>query len=164
MADRIFAGVLLLMTLAYGLIAFTVIRAPFQYDPLGPESWPRLLSVAAAGCILVILWRPDTDRLGVARSTWFRLGAMLVMLVAYAELFEPLGFVISTLLFSAAVSAMLGARPLRSLIFGIGAGTIGYLVCVTLLDLNLPAGPFGGLEWGGGAAEFQSEPSTGGAD
>ena len=39
MADRIFAGLLLLVTLAYGFIAFTIIKAPFQYDPLGPESW-----------------------------------------------------------------------------------------------------------------------------
>jgi putative tricarboxylic transport membrane protein len=80
MADRIFCGVLLLVTLAYGLIAFTAVSAPFQHDPLGPESWPRILSVVAVGCILKVLWRPDTDGLGVARRTWFRLAAAAVLL------------------------------------------------------------------------------------
>ncbi|KGJ03544.1 putative tricarboxylic transport membrane protein [Paracoccus halophilus] len=164
MADRIFAGVLLLVTLAYAFIAFTAIQAPFQYDPLGPESWPRLLSVVAIGCILGILWRPDNDSLDVARTTWFRLAAILVLLVAYAELFEPLGFIISTFLFSAVVSAMLGARPARALLFGAAAGLLGYVVCVMLLDLNLPGGFLGELEWGVSAPETQTEPSTGGTN
>ena len=140
MADRIFCGLLLLVTLAYGAIAFTAISAPFQYDPLGPESWPRILSLVAAACILVILWRPDTDGLGVARRTWFRLAAAVVLLLAYAELYEPLGFVLSTLLFGTAMAAMLGAGILRSALFGVAAGVGGYLLCAVLLDLNLPQG------------------------
>ena len=164
MADRIFAGALLLVTLAYGFIAFTAISAPFQYDPLGPESWPRLLSVVAVACLLAILWRPDNDRLGIARATWFRLAAMLVLLVAYAELYEPLGFVISTLLFGTAVSAMLGAAMVRSLAFGAAAGVLGYLLCVVVLDLNLPAGPFEDLNWGGGGEVEPETPPTAGGD
>ena len=166
MADRIFAGLLLLVTLAYGVIAFTAISAPFQYDPLGPESWPRLLSVVAIACILTILWRPDNDHLGVGRQTWFRLVAMLVLLIAYAELYEPLGFILSTLHFAAVVSAMLGATPVRSILFGAGAGVLGYLLCVVLLDLNLPDGPLGDLEWGGRdeAGPEQIPAPTGGSD
>jgi putative tricarboxylic transport membrane protein len=140
MADRIFCGVLLLVTLAYGVIAFTAISAPFQYDPLGPESWPRILSLVAVGCILLILWRPDTEQLGVARRTWFRLGAAVVLLLAYAELYEPLGFVLSTLLFGTVMAAMLGASLLRAALFGLAAGVGGYLLCAVLLDLNLPEG------------------------
>ncbi|WP_116131894.1 tripartite tricarboxylate transporter TctB family protein [Tropicimonas sp. IMCC34043] len=140
MADRIFAGVLLIVTLIYGFIAFTIIKAPFQYDPLGPESWPRILSVVATLCILVILWKPDTDSIGVARQTWFRLAAMIVLLVAYAELYEPLGFIVSTILFGLIVARMLGATWRRSAIFGVCAGVFGYLLCVSLLDLNLPSG------------------------
>lgn len=140
MADRIFAGVLLIVTLAYGYIAFTIIQAPFQYDPLGPESWPQILSVVATLCILGILWKPDTHIIGVAGKTWFRLGAMIILLFAYAELYEPLGFIISTLLFGAVVARMLGATWVRAGIFGLCAGVFGYLLCVVLLDLNLPDG------------------------
>lgn len=140
MADRIFAGVLLVVTLAYGAIAFIAISAPFQYDPLGPESWPRILSILALGCLLIILWQPDDDSLGVARRTWLRLGAVIALLLAYAALYEPLGFILSTIAFTGVVALMLGASPLRASAFGVAAGLLGYLLCVTLLDLNLPAG------------------------
>ena len=138
MADRIFAGILLLVTLAYAYIAFTVIKAPFQYDPLGPESWPQILSVVALLCILGILWKPDTAHLHVAGRTWFRLGAMVILLFAYAELYEPLGFIISTMIFSAVVARMLGAAWIRSALFGLCAGVLGWVLCVEILDLNLP--------------------------
>ena len=140
MVDRIFAGVLMLVPLAYAVIAFTAIKAPFQYDPLGPESWPRILSLVAIACLLVILWKPDATQMGVTRSTWFRLAATIVMLVAYSELYEPLGFILATILFGTALCAMLGAGMLRSVVFGVAAGVGGYLLCVTLLDLNLPEG------------------------
>jgi putative tricarboxylic transport membrane protein len=140
MVDRIFAGVFLMVALAYGAIAFTVIEAPFQYDPLGPESWPQILAVLAVCCLLHMLWRPDSLRLGVARHTWFRLVATVAMLAAYAELYEPLGFVLSTILFGTALAAMLGAGGGRAALFGVTAGCAGYVVCVTLLGLNLPSG------------------------
>ncbi|APE44614.1 hypothetical protein BOO69_15230 [Sulfitobacter alexandrii] len=149
MADRIFAGILLLVTLAYSYIAFAIIKAPFQYDPLGPESWPRILSVVALLCIVGILWKPDTDSLNVAGRTWFRLGAMVALLFAYAELYEPLGFIVSTTLFGAVVARMLGATWVRSALFGVAAGVLGWLLCVELLDLNLPES-----EW---LAEFNSD-------
>ena len=140
MADRIFAGVLLIVTLAYAVIAFTAISAPFQYDPLGPESWPRILSIVAIICLLLILWKPDTERLDVAGHTWFRLAATVILLVAYSELYEPLGFIVATILFGAAMSAMLGAGALRSIVFGVAAGLAGYLLCAVVMDLNLPTG------------------------
>ena len=140
MVDRIFAGVLLIVSLAYAVIAFTVIKAPFQYDPLGPESWPQILSLVAIACLLVILWKPDATDMGVTRSTWFRLAATLILLCAYAELYEPLGFILSTILFGTVLCAMLGAGIVRALVFGVAAGVAGYLLCVTLLELNLPEG------------------------
>ncbi len=140
MADRIFAGVLLAVTLAYAAIAFTAISAPFQYDPLGPESWPRILSLVALACIAMILWKPDTETLGLTRQAWFRLAATVLALIAYAELYEPLGFVISTFLYGTVMALMLGAVRLRAVGFGLAAGVLGYLVCASLMGLNLPLG------------------------
>jgi putative tricarboxylic transport membrane protein len=140
MADRLFAGFLLIVTLAYTYIAWTVIKAPFQYDPLGPESWPRILAGAAIPCLLYILWRPDAEPFAVTRYTWFRLGVMVVLLFAYAELYEPLGFILSTLLFGTIVALTLGAPRLGALGFGLGMSVIGYLLCVTVMGLNLPDG------------------------
>lgn len=140
MADRIFASFLLIVTLAYAYIAWTLIKAPFQYDPLGPESWPRILAAAAIPCMLYILWRPDAEPFSVTKYTWFRIALMVLLLFAYAELYEPLGFIISTILFGTIVALTLGAPRVGALAFGVGIGVFGYLLCVTLMGLNLPEG------------------------
>ena len=62
------------------------------------------------------------------------------MLLAYGDLYEPLGFVLSTILFGTLMALMLGAPKLRALGFGVAAGIFGWLLCVTLMDLNLPEG------------------------
>lgn len=140
MADRIFAGVLFVVALAYAVIAFTSIQAPFQYDPLGPESWPQLLSIIALLCIAHVIYRPDVDDIGVSKDMWFKLGFMVLLMVAYAELFERLGFVIATTLYAAAASKMLGATRKNAAIFGVISGLGGYVLCAVLLDMNLPFG------------------------
>lgn len=146
MADRIFAGLLLVFAIGYGAIAFTLIKAPFQYDPLGPETWPRILGTIAAVCAAFIVLRPDVDRMKVAPRTWLRLVALVVMLAAYAWAYEPAGFVLSTFGFCLALSLMLGARPLPALAFSAVTGVAGYLVATKLLELNLPAGLLAALE------------------
>lgn len=140
MADRLFTSFLLIVTLAYAYIAWSLIKAPFQYDPLGPESWPRILAAAAIPCMLYILWRPDSEPFAVTKYTWFRIALMVMLLFAYAELYEPLGFIISTILFGTVVALTLGAPRLGALAFGVGVGVFGYLLCVTLMGLNLPDG------------------------
>lgn len=65
---------------------------------------------------------------------------MVVLLFAYAELYEPLGFIISTILFGTIVALTLGAPRIGALAFGVGVGVFGYLLCVTLMGLNLPEG------------------------
>lgn len=141
MPDRIFAAVLLAVTLAYAAFALFSIRAPIQYDPLGPEAWPRLLAAVMVLCLVVLLWRPGGEGFDVDRPTWVRLVVVGALLAGYALLFEPLGFVLSTALFSALTSRLLGAEWGRAALFGMVVGLGGYLVGTGLLDLNLPAGP-----------------------
>ncbi len=141
MADRIFASIFLIVTLAYAYIAFTQISAPFQYDPLGPESWPRLLSILAIFCLIYVLWKPDVDHFDMPQGNWLKIGVVIVLLFAYAYLFQPFGFIISTFLFGTIMARFLGANWVKGVIFGAGVGVLGYFLCAGLLDLNLPAGP-----------------------
>lgn len=140
MADRIFAGMLLVIATIYTVMAFTVIKAPFQYDPLGPESWPRLIGIGAIICCALILLRPVNATLNASMTTIGRLVALVAMLSAYAWAYQPLGFVLSTWAFCFALSMMLGAGLKAAVAFGAVAGIVGYAVCTLLLDLNLPAG------------------------
>jgi putative tricarboxylic transport membrane protein len=140
MADRIFGILILTVSVIYGIIAFTVIKAPFQYDPLGPESWPRILSVCAALCCLFIIASPDKSKFGLEFHTFVRVVVVVVMLCGYAYFFEPAGFIVSTTVFCAVFSRMFGARNWEAALFGTASGVLGYLLCVILLDLNLPKG------------------------
>jgi len=140
MADRIFSFVILLVSTGYVIMAFTVIKAPFQYDPLGPESWPQILGLAAIPCCLYILAKPDVASLNTTQSTALRLVTLLALLFTYAWLFQPLGFILATFLFCFALSLLLGATLKSSVIFGAATGVVGYFVCTGLLELNLPAG------------------------
>ena len=141
MADRIFAAFLLAITIGYTLIAFLQIEAPFQYDPLGPETWPRLLGIVAILCLLHVLAKPDVASLDLDARTLGRLALLVALLFAYAWLYEPIGFILATFLFCGALALMLGARWYAALAFGVAVGVIGYFVCTVLLDLNLPPGP-----------------------
>ena len=141
MADRVFTGVVLALTLGYAYLAFFVVEAPFQYDPLGPETWPQLLGIAMLPCLLVVFARPDTNALDVDRRSTLRLAATVALLIAYAELYEPAGFAFATIAFCTALALLLGARPLRAIGFGVVAGALGYLIGAGLLGLNLPSGP-----------------------
>lgn len=99
MADRIFGCITLAIVLGYGFIAFTIIEAPFQYDPLGPESWPQILAVFAGLCCIYIILLPDGGGFKVLGTTLVRIAVLIVLLSGYAYLFEPLGFILSTTLF-----------------------------------------------------------------
>jgi putative tricarboxylic transport membrane protein len=140
MADRLFGICILAISLAYGVIAFTIIKAPFQYDPLGPESWPRILSIVAAFCSLYIIIKPDVKRIGVAGHTLLRVAIVVVMLAAYAYFFESAGFILATTVFCCLFSRLFGARLWEAVLFGIASGVFGHILCVVLLDLNLPKG------------------------
>ena len=142
MADRILGGIALAITLAYAFFAFMVIRAPFQYDPLGPETWPQILAVVAGLCSLYIVIRPDRRGFHLSHGTLGRVAVVVVLLVLYAFLYEPLGFILATALFCGVLARMLGASAVRAAVFGICFGAVGYLLCVKLLALNLPDGVF----------------------
>ena len=146
MSERLFLGAILLLSAVYLVIAWTSISAPIQYDPLGPETWPILLSIVMLAACGLRLARPVGARLQVTRATLTRLAAMLVLLILYATLFEALGFVLTTWAFVAASVLLLGGKPVRALIAGLVTGVAGYLLFTRLLDLNLPGGVLGFLD------------------
>lgn len=140
MADRIFGIIFLTISTGYAYFAFAVIKAPFQYDPLGPESWPRILAVCAILCGLYTLIRPDKISFGTNRQTVLRIAVVVVLLVAYAYFFEILGFIVATAVFCAIFSRLFGATYKETVLFGLASGVLGHILCVYVLDLNLPKG------------------------
>ena len=136
--DRLFACVAIALTGIYGYFAFFEISAPIQYDPLGPEGWPRFLAVAALLLCIPMLRRPATRDAVFAAGPARQVLLAAAMIWAYAAVFEWLGFALATTLFCAGLAGLMGASKGRAALFGITAGIGLYGLSVHLLGLNLP--------------------------
>ena len=115
---------------------------------LKPTLFPRL---ATLGLIVLSIWyllisfKIDEKNLfkEVKKHLYFRVVASLVVFLAYALLFEPLGFVLSSILVTGTLSTYYGNRNILVGIvvsFGVPLGI--YYVFTRLLKVSLPECPF----------------------
>lgn len=129
--DRAIAGIFLLVCLIYGYTAFFTMEAnllPFELNmTFLPNTMPKWLSVLGiiVGLVVVIQSGPKEDAEIAASDIDYRnlrqykLGQALFLLglmVAYALLLRPIGFLASTTLFLAGGSIILGERKFILLI------------------------------------------------
>ncbi|WP_252271216.1 tripartite tricarboxylate transporter TctB family protein [Pseudomonas subflava] len=139
MYDRLFGAVWLLLCAGLAVIAWGF-QAPFSYDPVGPRAYPLLLlALMAAGSLWLIL-RPSHLEHLLSRHQSLRALLCVLVLLAYALLFEPLGFVLSTALAAAVLGLLFGGRPLACAISGVLMGVLLYVLFDLLLDVPLPLG------------------------
>jgi putative tricarboxylic transport membrane protein len=142
--DRWIALIFLLLCLAYGYAAFFTMDQslpPFmQRNPIWPSTFPKVLSVLGAIVAMVILLglepaskeekTPDIDHRRLMDYKIGQAAAMLGLMVAYALLLRPLGFLLSTVGFLTAGAVILGERKFHILIpvTVLAAGVVWYLV------------------------------------
>ncbi|MGR3485010.1 MAG: tripartite tricarboxylate transporter TctB family protein [Paracoccaceae bacterium] len=144
--DRWIALTFVALCCVYGWTAFTQMDGalpPFmQRNPVWPSTFPKILSVAGALVGLVVLLgverregkaEPDPSDMVLARLTEYKLGqgaALLGLMVLYALLLRPGGFLLSTFGFLFLGSALLGERRwiLMALVSALAAGVVWYLV------------------------------------
>ncbi len=139
MSDRIFGVALLVMTAIYAVMAATI-DVSFQYEPLGPKAWPLVLAVIVAVCTILVILRPDGEPEWPPAETLRKAGIMLLGLVLYAVLLEPLGFMITTTLLCGSYALLLGTRLVPAVVFALVMGVPGYFLWTWVLQLNLPLG------------------------
>lgn len=139
MSDRIAAGVLIAVAVAYIVMALGI-QASFFTDPLGPRWVPILIGVFVIGSSVALLVRPLSRTDWPDGPTWVRLTAFLAGLVAYAYLLVPLGFIVATTLAYTLFALLFRGPPWRSLMAGAIFAVASYLLFSTALDLYLPTG------------------------
>lgn len=142
--DRWIALLLLGVCIAYGYGAFMTmdhLLPPFmQRNPIWPSTFPKILSVMGGVMAMFILLglekplgeekTPDIDY----RRLWeYKLGqalSLVGLMVAYALLLRPIGFIAATSLFLVTGAILLGERRFVVLIpvAVIAAGSVWYLV------------------------------------
>jgi len=115
---------------------------------LKPTLFPRLATLALIGLSIWYLWisfRIKEKNLfkEVTRYGYFRIIASLVAFLAYALLFETLGFVLSSVLVAGTLSTYYGNRNiLVGILVSVGVPIGIYFVFTRLLKVSLPEFPF----------------------
>ena len=142
MSDRIFAALWLAFVAAAALVAWKI-EVPFSYEPIGPRAFPWLLCALMAACALRLLWRPDPEPDWHRGSLALKSAALIAALLAYAFLFELLGFVVATSALGALLGRLFGGSWKASAVAGIAMGIGFWFFFDKALDVTLPPGLLG---------------------
>ncbi|GAA3578391.1 tripartite tricarboxylate transporter TctB family protein [Marinobacter xestospongiae] len=142
--DRVLGLVLLVLAVAYGWAAQQWPEPFGGAEAVGPETFPTLLAIVLALSSLYLMVKPDPDQGWPLGRTAGELVLALVILVVYAALIEPLGFVAATTLAVGSLSWRMGAKPSTAFLSGLASAVVVFVVFNYGLSLSLPAGPLGG--------------------
>ncbi len=145
--DRWIALIFIAFCCVYGYAAFFTmdqLLPPFmQRNPVWPSTFPKMLSILGIVVGLIVLLgleqsetkdkEPSATDINLARLHEYKIGQALLLLglmVAYALLLRPAGFLLSTGLFLVLGSAVLGERKFHIMIpvAALAAGGVWYLV------------------------------------
>lgn len=144
--DRWIALIFVVFCAAYGYIAFFTMDGslpPFmQRNPVWPSTFPKVLAILGIVVGLVVLFgvekqaagsEPSATEINYRRLHEYKLGqalALLGLMVLYALMLRPAGFLLSTTVFLVAGSAILGERRwlIQIVVAVIATGFVWYLV------------------------------------
>lgn len=144
MSDRVVGACLFVLAVAYGVVG-RGFESAFTSDPLGPSAFPQLLAVALGVTSLVLLFRPGPGVAWPRGLALLRQAVAVGVLVAYAFVLEPVGFIPTTALAVAVLAVQLGGRWVPAAALGVGVSVGLYVLFDPVLGLPLPAGAlFGG--------------------
>ncbi|HUX41674.1 MAG TPA: tripartite tricarboxylate transporter TctB family protein [Rectinemataceae bacterium] len=154
--DRIASVLVALFSVAFLMGAFFTIKKPIYPQQLGPDGFPKAIGFLMTALSIIYLFqaflgkiKDDAKRAEIIgaeekleEKTNFKLmGLVLLDMVAYALLFVPLGFALSTLLALLVGILILDRKHLiRDLIISV-VGSFGiYFAFTILLRVELPRG------------------------
>jgi len=140
LGDRILGLALFVLAVAYGWAAQQW-PAPFGgHEAVGPETFPTILAVVLALSSCYLMVKPDPD----AEWPWGRTAVELLIavgiLVVYALVLEPIGFIPSTTLAVGTLCWRMGAGLKGAFITGLVSAVVVFFLFNNLLELSLPAG------------------------
>ncbi|MEV8371639.1 tripartite tricarboxylate transporter TctB family protein [Kribbella sp. NPDC056861] len=143
---RIIAAVVLVVLSGTFLVGVFDIRSPKGLDPAGPRFFPLLVTTAwlllSIGYLIEGLRSPRTKN--NADRSWFEPVTISGLLVLYAFLVVPLGYLIATALLFFAAARVLGSRQIpRDIIVAVVISVIVYISFTQFLDISLPEGVLG---------------------
>ncbi len=143
MVLRIFSALLALTALGLLVLAWGY-TAPIAYDPIGPRPYPILILSLFTVCCLYLTFRPkrlaDVDELGLNPALGKKILICMAAMLAYAVLFEMIGFPVSTALMAIVLGRLFGGSYTKCIISGVVMGVASYVLFDRFLDVPLPMG------------------------
>lgn len=148
--QRIFALVLLLACAGLAVMAWPY-QAPFSYEPVGPRAYPLLMLGLMSLALLYMLLRPtpivhSEDEPPLDRPTLKKIAACIGLLLVFAGTFEPLGFILASILIGVPMALLYGGRLLPSVIIVVLMSIALYVLFDRVMDVPLPLGLLDVLE------------------
>ncbi len=140
LGDRVLGLGLLVLVVAYGWAAQQWPEPFGGAESVGPETFPTILSVVLVAGSLYLMIRPDPDAQWPIGKSALELVVSVLVLVVYAFLLEPLGFIVSTTLAVGTLSWRMGAAPKRAFVTGLVSAVVVFVLFNYGLSLSLPAG------------------------
>lgn len=138
--DRLLGLGLLVLAVAYGWVAQQWPEPFGGAETVGPETFPTLLAVVLVITSLYLIVKPDPDAHWPWGRTAMELILAILILVVYAFLLEPLGFVIATTGAVGCLCWRMGAKPVSAGLTGLISAVVVFILFNHLLELSLPAG------------------------
>ena len=148
--QRIFASVLLLVCVGLALMAWPY-QAAFSYEPVGPRAFPLLMLGLMGAALLYMVFRPTPikhteDEPPLDGQTLTKICICVALLLVFAGLFEPLGFILSSMLIGIPMARLYGARWMPSIVVTTLMAIGLYLLFDRVMDVPLPLGLLDVLE------------------
>ena len=146
--ERLFSGLMALFSLFLVYLAIDYVAA-IAYDPIGPRPYPILIFSLLGLLNFIIAFRParftKAIQLGYDSTVIRNLILCIITLTVYSLIFEPLGFIISTILMCFTVGLLFAGNPIKSLIFSVVISIVLYVLFDMFLDVILPLGLLSGM-------------------
>ncbi|KIQ06155.1 MULTISPECIES: tripartite tricarboxylate transporter TctB family protein [Pseudomonas] len=148
--QRIFAVSLLVVCMALAVMAWPY-QAPFSYEPVGPRAFPLLVLGLMGVALLYLAIRPtpvtrSEDEPELDSATLTKVIACFALLLVFAAAFEPLGFILSSILIGVPMARLYGGRWLTSALVVGAMSVLLYWLFDRVMDVPLPLGLLAALE------------------
>ena len=121
------------------------LQSPLVADPLGPSAFPAMLGwsgliLAVAQIVLAWSGRRAADETPDSFRQYVKPLALFGLLIAYAIVVEPVGYLLATVAFVLISLLLLGEPVWRAALVAVGFSAGFYTLFVKALKINLPAG------------------------
>ena len=141
-SDRLFGLFILIIALAYIASAFQI-ESSFLSDPVGPRAFPIAVGFVAALSALYLIIKPDEDPDWPTSRTFGALAVAALVLIAYAFLLKPLGFLVPTAIAAGLLSYQISPNAKKAALTGIGLSIGLFVLFRFVLGLSLFGFPRG---------------------